>query len=190
MPDGAEVQLDIEVMQKAIDIGAVAERYMVAGDLDGASVLVDMADMYVAMARELRIGNRRMTRSTRSGTVSPVYLGNISRKTVTWDITEPLPAPEPFTGGRPQPIGDAGPVEAAEAFEGGLTGSEVPLGQEASFPVQEVPPTGSSSDAFDTEAPAGWADNVVIDGGETWDTDTPLADDAPGVPLTDDTNRS
>lgn len=174
MPDGAEVQLDIEVMQKAIDIGAVAERYMVAGDLDGASVLVDMADMYVAMARELRIGNRRMSRSTRTP-VTPVYLGNITRKTVTWDITEPLPAPEPFTGGRPQPIEDVGPIEAAEAFEGGLSGTEVPLGQEASFPVQDEAPTATPT---------------VIDGGETWDTDTPLADDAPGVPLTDDTNRS
>lgn len=99
--------VDVDIMQKAVDIAAVSERYMVAGDLDGASVLVDMANMYVAMARELRIGNRRMTRpNTRDGAVEPVYAGAITRKVVTWDITEPLPAPMPNTGGVPQPLED------------------------------------------------------------------------------------
>lgn len=87
----------VEVMQKAIDVAAVAEKYVVAGDMDGASVLVDMANMYVAMARELRIGNHRMTRPTR-GTLTPVYQDTLIRKTVAWDAPEPLPTPEPFGG--------------------------------------------------------------------------------------------
>lgn len=170
----------VEVMQKAIDVAAVAERYLVAGDLDGASVLVDMADMYVAMARELRIGNLRMTRpSSRSGTLTPVYHDTLIRKTVNWDIQEPLPVPEPYTGGRPQPIDDVGPVEAAEAFEGGLTGSGVPLGQEASFPVQEEPSVTLEDGSPAAHQPA----PTVIDGGEPWEGDA--IGEVPAMPLED-----
>ena len=188
-------QVDVDVMQKAVDIASVAERYMVAGDLDGAAVLTDMAAMYVAMARELRIGNRRMTRpSTRSGAVTPVYAGTITRKTVTWDVTEPLPVPEPNTGGLPQELdGDEG-VSVEQAFGGGFTGTEVDEAQGYAGSGQDEAPTGlSDPPAPTTSTGEPWVDptfeEVVIDGGEAHDADPPLDDAAPGVPLSDDENR-